>query len=192
MFAQVSHFDVLSELIQQWYRAILEHFIPALEMQNRYSGGLLLANSQQGKVPAVSLWASKIYTPPTRPPTGFVSSVLRPHKERSQTSRSTRSTSHDWIIHDLDRTREKGIWVMRASTIQDAYTALRRALGPRCLAGIFACFQTHYQLEGVMVRVTRDAHLVDHALDQEHSPSPRRLRILQLSLQVRSLRSQAR
>jgi hypothetical protein len=33
--------------------------------------------------------------------------VLRPQKERSQTSRPTRSTSHDWIIHKLDRTREK-------------------------------------------------------------------------------------
>jgi hypothetical protein len=65
-------------------------------------------------------------------------------------------------------------------------------VGPRYLAGIFACFQAHYQLDNVVVRVSRDAHLVDHALDQEHSPAPRRLRIVQLSLQVRSLRRRAR
>jgi heme-degrading monooxygenase HmoA len=58
MFARVSHFDVRSELIQQGYRAIVEHVMPALEMQNGYSGGLLLANSQQGKMLAVSLWES--------------------------------------------------------------------------------------------------------------------------------------
>jgi hypothetical protein len=65
-------------------------------------------------------------------------------------------------------------------------------VGSRYLAGIFACFQAHYQLDNVVVRVSRDAHLVDHALDQEHSPAPRRLRIVQLSLQVRSLRRRAR
>jgi heme-degrading monooxygenase HmoA len=58
IFARVSHFDVRSELIQQGYRAIVEHVMPALEMQNGYSGGLLLANSQQGKMLAVSLWES--------------------------------------------------------------------------------------------------------------------------------------
>jgi heme-degrading monooxygenase HmoA len=59
MFARVSHFDVRSELIQQGYRAIVEHVMPAVEMQKGYSGGLLLANSQQGKVLAVSLWESE-------------------------------------------------------------------------------------------------------------------------------------
>lgn len=59
MFARVSHFDVRSERIQQGYRAIVEHVMPALEMQNGYSGGLLLANSQQGKVLAVSLWENE-------------------------------------------------------------------------------------------------------------------------------------
>jgi heme-degrading monooxygenase HmoA len=58
MFARVSHFDVRSELIQQEYRAIVEHVVPALEIQNGYSGGLLLANSRQGKMLAVSLWES--------------------------------------------------------------------------------------------------------------------------------------
>jgi heme-degrading monooxygenase HmoA len=59
MFARVSHFDVRSERIPQGYREIKEHVVPALEMQNGYSGGVLLANSQQGKVLAVSLWETE-------------------------------------------------------------------------------------------------------------------------------------
>ena len=59
MFARVSHFDVRSERIQQGYRAIVEHVMPALEMQNGYSGALLLANAQQGKLLTVSLWESE-------------------------------------------------------------------------------------------------------------------------------------
>jgi heme-degrading monooxygenase HmoA len=59
MFARVSHFDVRSERIQQGYRAIVEHVKPALEMQSGYSGGLLLANAQRGKVLALSLWESE-------------------------------------------------------------------------------------------------------------------------------------
>jgi heme-degrading monooxygenase HmoA len=59
MFARVSHFDVRSERIQKGYRAIVGHVLPALEMQKGYSGALLLANSQQGKMLAVSLWESE-------------------------------------------------------------------------------------------------------------------------------------
>jgi hypothetical protein len=59
MFARVSHFDVRSERIQQGYRALVEHVMPALEMQNGYSGGLLFANAQKGKMLAVSLWESE-------------------------------------------------------------------------------------------------------------------------------------
>jgi heme-degrading monooxygenase HmoA len=59
MFARVSNFDVRSERIQEGYRAVVEHVIPAVEMQKGYSGGLLLANSQKGKVLAVSLWESE-------------------------------------------------------------------------------------------------------------------------------------
>jgi heme-degrading monooxygenase HmoA len=59
MFARVSHFDVRSERLQEGCRAIVEHVIPAVEMQKGYSGGLLLANSQKGKVLAVSLWESE-------------------------------------------------------------------------------------------------------------------------------------
>jgi heme-degrading monooxygenase HmoA len=59
VFARVSHFDVRSERIQKGYRSIVEHVLPALEMQKGYSGALLLANSQQGKMLAVSLWESE-------------------------------------------------------------------------------------------------------------------------------------
>ncbi len=59
MFARVSHFDVRSERLQVGNRAIVEHVIPAVEMQKGYSGRLLLANSQKGKVLAVSLWESE-------------------------------------------------------------------------------------------------------------------------------------
>jgi heme-degrading monooxygenase HmoA len=59
MFARVIHFDVRSERIQKGHRSIVEHVLPALEMQKGYSGALLLANSQQGKMLAVSLWESE-------------------------------------------------------------------------------------------------------------------------------------
>jgi heme-degrading monooxygenase HmoA len=60
MYARVSQFDVHSERIQKGYRAIVEHVLPAVEMQKGYSGALLLANSQQGKMLAVSLWESAL------------------------------------------------------------------------------------------------------------------------------------
>jgi hypothetical protein len=59
MFARVSHFDVRPDRTQQGYRAIVDHVIPAVEMQKGYSGGLLLANILKGKVLAVSLWESE-------------------------------------------------------------------------------------------------------------------------------------
>ncbi len=43
-----------------------------------------------------------------------------------------------------------------------------------------------------MVRVSGDAHLIDHFLDQEQAPAPRRLRARQFGLQVRNLRLRAR
>src|SRR5215204_2205703 len=48
---------------------------------------------------------SKTCTPPTRPPTGLESSVLKPSTARSKTSRPTKSTAHDWIIKSRDRTQ---------------------------------------------------------------------------------------
>src|SRR5215216_3084651 len=59
-----------------------------------------------------------------------------------------------------------------------------RTLASRCLAGIVLSVQVYDQLDGVMVRVSRDAYLVDHVLDQEQPPPPRRLHALQLGLQV--------
>jgi len=59
MFARVSQYSVRPERLQQGKRAIEEHLIPALRMQAGYSGGLLLANPQKGKVLAVSLWESE-------------------------------------------------------------------------------------------------------------------------------------
>src|SRR5215217_4321817 len=38
-----------------------------------------------------------------------------------------------------------------------------------------------------MVRISRDAHFVDHARDQEHPPAPRCLRTPQLCLQIRHM-----
>src|SRR5918998_4511370 len=62
-----------------------------------------------------------------------------------------------------------------------------RTLASRWLACIVVSFQVYDQLDGVVVGVSRDAHLVDHVLDQEQTPAPRRLRALQLGLQVRNL-----
>jgi hypothetical protein len=56
MFARVSHYTVHPERLQQGYRAIEDHVIPALRMQVGYSGGLLLGNSESGKMLTVSLW----------------------------------------------------------------------------------------------------------------------------------------
>src|SRR5829696_6743813 len=64
----------------------------------------------------------------------------------------------------------------------------RRTLASRWLAGIVLTFQVYDQLYGVVVRVSRDAQLVDHVLDQEQAPAPLRLHALQLGLQVRRLR----
>src|SRR5215204_6815945 len=125
-------------------------------------------------------------------------SIMRPIRPaalgtRVEASISNLPTSRHTIpLVPREESRQKGSEWCGLARSRKPTPLQGRALGPRCLTGIFACFQTHYQLDGVMVRVSRDAHLVDHALDQEHSPSPRRLRILQLSLQVRSLLSQAR
>jgi hypothetical protein len=59
MFARVSQFAVRPERLQQGRRAVEDHVIPALRMQAGYSGGLLLANPESGKVLAVSLWENE-------------------------------------------------------------------------------------------------------------------------------------
>src|ERR671912_2018189 len=62
-----------------------------------------------------------------------------------------------------------------------------RTLALRSLAGIVLSLQVYEQLDGVVVRVSRDAHIVNHVLDQEQAPAARRLLALQLGLKVRPL-----
>ena len=60
MFARVSELTVRPERLQEGYREIEEHVIPALRMQPGFSGGLLLGNPESGKVLAVSLWENEL------------------------------------------------------------------------------------------------------------------------------------
>jgi hypothetical protein len=59
MFARVTQYTVSSEGLQQGHRAIEEHVIPALRIQDGYSGDLLLANPESGKMLTVSLWENE-------------------------------------------------------------------------------------------------------------------------------------
>lgn len=59
MFARVTQFDVRPERLQEGNRAVEEHLIPALRMQTGYSGGLLLASPESGKMILVSLWENE-------------------------------------------------------------------------------------------------------------------------------------
>ena len=59
MFARVTNYTVRPERLQQVHRAIVEHLIPALRIQDGYSGGLLLANPDTGKMLTVSLWETE-------------------------------------------------------------------------------------------------------------------------------------
>ncbi|CAN5775685.1 MAG: hypothetical protein H0T55_02160 [Rubrobacteraceae bacterium] len=59
MFARVTQLDVRPERLEEGHREIEEHVIPALRMQVGYSGGLLLANPEDGKLAAVTLWESE-------------------------------------------------------------------------------------------------------------------------------------
>ena len=59
MFARVTQLAVRPERLQQGYREIEEHLIPAVRMQPGYSGGLILTNEESGKMLAVSLWESE-------------------------------------------------------------------------------------------------------------------------------------
>ncbi len=59
MFARVTQLDVRPERLEEGHREIEEHVIPALRMQVGYSGGLLLANPEDGKLFAVTLWESE-------------------------------------------------------------------------------------------------------------------------------------
>ena len=61
MFARVTRFDIRPESLQQGHRRIEEHLIPALRIQEGYSGGLLLANREDHKMLAVTLWEEEQY-----------------------------------------------------------------------------------------------------------------------------------
>jgi hypothetical protein len=56
MFARITQFSIRPERLQQGHHEIEEHLMPALRMQPGYSGTLLVANSQKGKMLAVTLW----------------------------------------------------------------------------------------------------------------------------------------
>jgi hypothetical protein len=56
MFARVTQLAVRPERLNQGHRAVEDHLIPALRMQAGYSGGLLLANPESGKMLSVTLW----------------------------------------------------------------------------------------------------------------------------------------
>ena len=56
MFARVTQLDVRAERLHEGNREIEEHVYPALRMQVGYSGSLLLANPESGKMLAITLW----------------------------------------------------------------------------------------------------------------------------------------
>jgi heme-degrading monooxygenase HmoA len=59
VFARVSTYEGRPELLDEMHHEGIEHVLPALEMQDGFSGGLVLADRQSGKVLAVTLWESQ-------------------------------------------------------------------------------------------------------------------------------------
>ena len=59
MFARVSTYEGRPEQLDEMHHEGLEHVLPALEMQEGFNGGLVLADRQSGKVLAVTLWESE-------------------------------------------------------------------------------------------------------------------------------------
>ena len=59
MFARVSTYEGRPEQLEEMHHEGVEHVLPALEMQDGFSGGLVLADRQSGKVLAVTLWESE-------------------------------------------------------------------------------------------------------------------------------------
>ena len=59
MFARVSTYEGRPELLDEMHQEGMEHVLPALEMQDGFSGGLVLADRQSGKVLAVTLWENE-------------------------------------------------------------------------------------------------------------------------------------
>jgi len=59
MFARVSMYEGRPERVDEMHHEGVEHVLPALEMQDGYSGGLVLADRESGKVLAVTMWESE-------------------------------------------------------------------------------------------------------------------------------------
>jgi heme-degrading monooxygenase HmoA len=59
MFARVSTYESRPEQLDEMHHEGVEHVLPALQMQHGFSGGLVLADRQSGKVLAVTLWESE-------------------------------------------------------------------------------------------------------------------------------------
>jgi hypothetical protein len=59
VFARVSEFEARPEQLDEMSREGVEHILPALRMQDGFSGGLVLVDRQSGKVLAVTLWESE-------------------------------------------------------------------------------------------------------------------------------------
>src|SRR5919112_470610 len=59
MFARVSTYEGRPEQLDEMHHEGVEHVLPALQMQHGFSGGLVLADRQSGKVLAVTLWESE-------------------------------------------------------------------------------------------------------------------------------------
>src|SRR5215217_5158413 len=137
MFARVTRFNIRPDSLQQGHHQIEEHLIPALRMQKGYSGDLLLASEEDGKMLAVTLWEDEHRcTPPMRPPTGFESSVLKPSTARSRTSRPTKSTAHDCIIQSRDLTQHAtndpgGVPILSKIACQVLWKPLRGSFSER-------------------------------------------------------------
>ena len=58
MFARVSTYESRPEQLDEMHHEGMEHVLPALEMQDGFSGGLVLADRQSGKFLVVTLWES--------------------------------------------------------------------------------------------------------------------------------------
>jgi heme-degrading monooxygenase HmoA len=112
MFARVSTYEGRPEQLDEMHHEGVEHVLPALEMQDGFSGGMVLADRKSGKVIAMTLWESEQAMDATEEASqwlrifsaessgGTISSVERyevfyaalqeaPHSERSGESRST-------------------------------------------------------------------------------------------------------
>jgi len=59
VFARVSKYEGHPEQFDEMLHEGVEHVLPALEMQDGYTGGLVLADRQSGKFLAVTLWENE-------------------------------------------------------------------------------------------------------------------------------------